>query len=491
MANDLDLRVRLLGDSSDLEAATQDAEQSVDRLGTVMAGLGVAGAAGGAALSVGFARAADLEEGQAKLQAQLGLTAEQAGEFGGLAGDVYASNFGDSMGTVNDALVAVTRNLGAFDESEEGLKANTEAALTLSDALGLDVAASTEAAAALLRNGLAKDGAEAFDMIAASIQSGTNKADDLLDTITEYSPQFAKFGFTGAETMALFEAGINAGARDTDVLADSFKEFNLQVLDMGSNADAGFKALGINAAEGRKAIASGGPAAKKMTQEVLAGLAAIKDPQKQNNAGVALFGTTWEDTMRQVVPAMAEAQTWTKDTAGTVDEMTAAMGSTGKARVEEFRRSIEQWITTTAQGTGASSTAVAAIGSFGPAALGAAGSLGAMVSGLASLNLGSAVAATPGMPRTLRTTSSLMLEDSAYGPCVSFCTTHRSARLLLSSACASSTMPRYTPAIVSVTPISSPRPSPVSTYLLQPCRMSRPARLITSRLPRAPAVPPR
>jgi hypothetical protein len=48
----------------------------------------------------------------------------------------------------------------------------------------------------------------------------------------------------------------------------------------------------------------------------------------------------------------------------------------------------------------------------------------------------------PGMPRTLRTTSSLMLDDSAYGPCVSFCTTHRSARLLASSACASSTMPR-------------------------------------------------
>jgi phage-related protein len=44
------------------------------------------------------------------------------------------------------------------------------------------------------------------------------------------------------------------------------------------------------------------------------------------------------------------------------------------------------------QGQGVSSTAVAAIGSFGPAALGAAGSLGAMVSGLAALNIGAAVA---------------------------------------------------------------------------------------------------
>ena len=77
MANDLDLRVRLLGDSSDLDAATRDGEESVSRLTTVMAGLGVAGAAGGAALSVGFARALDLEEGRARLQAQLGITERQ------------------------------------------------------------------------------------------------------------------------------------------------------------------------------------------------------------------------------------------------------------------------------------------------------------------------------------------------------------------------------------------------------------------------------
>lgn len=391
--NDMDLRVRLLGDSSDLEAATRDAEQSTDRLAKTMAGLGVAGAAGGAALAVGFARTADLEEGTARLQAQLGLTADEAGEMGALAGEIYAENFGADMTAVNEAIRSVTTNLGDIQTvGEEAFQGATEAALTLADVMGVEVAASTEAAAALVKNGLAKDSEEAFDLIARGFQDGANKADDFLETITEYSPQFAKWGLDANEAFTLLSAGIKGGARDTDVLADSFKEFNLLALDAGSSAPTGFKAIGMNAKEAAADIAAGGDRAQAALQKTLRGLDSIKDPQAQNNAGVALFGTTWEDTMRQVLPSIAAASLETESAAGTIDQMTAAMGGTGKARVETLRREFDMWVQSQINGQGVSSTAVAAIGSFGPAALGAAGSLGAMVSGLAAINLGAGIA---------------------------------------------------------------------------------------------------
>lgn len=391
--NDMDLRVRLLGDSSDLEAATRDAEQSTDRLAKTMAGLGVAGAAGGAALAVGFARTADLEEGTARLQAQLRLTAEEAGEMGALAGEVYASNFAPDMAAVNEAIRSVTTNLGDIQTvGEEAFQGATEAALTLADVMGVEVAESAQAAAALVKNGLAKDSEEAFDIIATGFQNGANKADDFLTTLTEYSPQFAKFGFTGEQTMSLLSAGLQAGARDSDVLSDAFKEFNLQALDLGGTAPAGFRAIGLDAKAAAAAIAEGGTAAGDMTTRVLQGLADIDDPLRQNEAGVALFGTTWEDTMRSIIEPMAAASGQSIETSGAIDQMTADMGGTGKARVETLRREFDMWVQSQIQGTGVSSTAVAAIGSFGPAALSMAGSIGMAVAGLAALNVGAGVA---------------------------------------------------------------------------------------------------
>lgn len=393
MAATKDLTVRLLGDSSDLQDATRDAEKGVDRLGATLAGLGVAGAAGGAALAVGFAGAADLEEGRARLQAQLGLSADDAAQYGELAGSVYADNFGADMTSVNEAIRTVQANLGDVKTvGEDAFRGATEAALTLADVMGVEVAESTQAAAALVKNGLAKDSTEAFDIITAGFQNGANKAGDFLATLTEYSPQFSKFGFTGEQTMSLLSAGLQAGARDSDVLSDAFKEFNLQALDLGGTAPAGFKAIGLDAKAAAAAIAEGGSAAGDMTTRVLQGLANIEDPLQQNAAGVALFGTTWEDTMRTIIDPMAEASGQSIETAGSVDQMTAAMGTTGKARVETLRREFDAWVQTQIAGSGASSTAVAAIGSFGPAAVSMAGSLGMAVAGLAALNLGAGVA---------------------------------------------------------------------------------------------------
>lgn len=391
--SEMDLKLKLLGDSSDLERATADAERGIGKLGKVVAGLGLTGAAGGAALSAAFAEAASLEEGQAKLTAQLGLAANEAGEYGALAGSIYADNFGADMGSVNAALKSVSDNFGTLgDVGEAEMTRSTEAALTLASTFDVEVGQTAEVASKLIKNGLAKNSSEAFDIITAGMQNGANRSGDFLDTLSEYSPQFAKLGIDGEQALGILQAGLKAGARDTDTIADAFKEFSLRSIDGSKLTASGFKAAGLDAKKMAAEIAKGGPSAEAATAATLKGLQSIKDPQAQNTAGVALFGTQWEDTLRQILPAIAGAGAGAESVKGSTDRMTEAMGGTGKAKVETLRREFDTWVQSQVNSSGASSTAVAAIGSFGPAALSMAGSLGMAASGLAALNLGTGVA---------------------------------------------------------------------------------------------------
>lgn len=387
------LLFKLLGDPTDLERAFKKGEDSAEGFKGKLSGLGaaagVAGAAAGTLLAAGFAENLQIEDANAHLEAQLGLTQEEAGRYGELSGQVYADNFGDSIGGVNDAIRGVETNLGSLaDLGDDAFTRATEAALTLSEALGVDVTESTQAAAALVKNGLAKDSTEAFDIIAAGYQNGTDKAGDFLETLTEYSPQFSKLGISGGQALGILMDGLQAGARDTDVIADAFKEFSLRAIDGSKLTSDAYKTLGLDAEDTAAKIAGGGVEANAATQDVLAALLEIKDPIKQNQAGVALFGTQWEDTLRGILPAVAGMGDASDLVAGSVDQMTNALGDTGTARIETFRRGIEQWIQTQAGGNGVIATSVAGIATFGGGALAAGADIGGLVTSIQAMNLG-------------------------------------------------------------------------------------------------------
>lgn len=353
-----------------------------------------AGAAVGAALALGVSKNLELGEARAKLTAQLGLSAEDAGTYGKLAGEVYAGNFGESLGDVNEAIRNVKINLGDIgDVGEDSFAKATEAALTLSSVFGVDVAQSSEAAGKLVKNGLAKNSAEAFDIIAAGMTSGVDKSGDFLDTINEYSPQFKKLGISGTQMLGILQDGLKGGARDTDVIADSFKEFSLRAIDGSKTTGDAFKGLGLDAKQTAKDIAGGGPAAATATQETLAALLAVKDPIEQNQLGVALFGTTWEDTVRGILPNIVEMADAADTTGGAMQQMVDAAGDSGAAKIETFKRSVEGWITAQTGADGAVATTVAGLMEFGGPAVAAASSIGSIVTGLGAMNAGATIAA--------------------------------------------------------------------------------------------------
>ncbi|MEU6534255.1 phage tail tape measure protein, partial [Streptomyces sp. NPDC046928] len=158
-----------------------------------------------------------------------------------------------------------------------------------------DLTGTANAASQMIRTGLAKDGAQALDLLTRGFQSSADKAGDLVDTMNEYGTQFRKAGLDGATSIGLLNQAIRAGARDADVAADAIKEFSLRAIDGSESTSDGFKALGLNADDMAKKFAQGGTAANGVLDLTLQKLRGIKDPVKQSQTAVALFGTQAED----------------------------------------------------------------------------------------------------------------------------------------------------------------------------------------------------
>jgi phage-related minor tail protein len=308
------------------------------------AGLGIA-AAGIGALIVGNVGKA-LEQGaiKAKLAAQLGATGEDAKRLGKLAGKLYVDGYGESMEATAEMLKTSFENgLVSLKDTDEQIQDVVASVSTYTTLTGEDATAATRAVAQAIKTGLVKDAKQGFDLLVRGQQLGINKAEDLLDTISEYGTQFRKLGLSGEDALGLINQLLQGGARDADTAADAIKEFSIRAVDGSKSSADGYKALGLDAKKMTAEIAKGGPAARTAFGDILDGLNGIKDPVKREAAGVALFGTKWEDLGASI--GKADLDTAAKSmggVAGSVDRANAALSATPAAKLQKTMRTLQQ-----------------------------------------------------------------------------------------------------------------------------------------------------
>lgn len=302
-----------------------------------------AAAAIGAAFVGGLNSAVEQSQMGAKLQAQLGLSDEGSARAGKIAGELYASNYGDSLGTVNEALGRVMTDIRSTrDATDEALTDITAKVLNTSEVFDQDLGGITRAVSQMMRTGLAKNANEALDIITVGFQKGADKSGDFLDTINEYGTQFRKMGIGGKAATGLIAQGLRAGARDGDLVADSIKEFSIRAIDGSESTGLAFKAIGLDAGQMAAKIGKGGTSAKGGLQQVLDGLRAIKDPVKREAAAVGLFGTQAED-MGQALYALdlGKAAGELGKVGGAAQKAADQMSDTPAAKWETFKRELE------------------------------------------------------------------------------------------------------------------------------------------------------
>jgi phage-related minor tail protein len=314
--------------------------------------VGLAAAGGlliGGALMAGLVSAMDQDAIGAKIAAQQGQGTAEGKKYGALAGKLWAEGWGESVQAVGDTLNAVVGAGLVSDTAGNDMESLTRQAQILADVMGADVTGSVNAVQQMIRTGLVPDAKSGFDLIAAGMQGGVDKAEDLTDTFNEYGTQFRKLGLDGATAMGLLQQGLKGGARDADLVADAFKEFSIRAID-GSTASAdGFKALGLDAKQMTAQIAKGGTDASSGLQLVLTKLKGIKDPAAQAAAATALFGTQSEDLGKALFGLdLPSATAAFNDVAGAVDKAGKTVGETDSAKLEKFKRSAMQAATTLA-----------------------------------------------------------------------------------------------------------------------------------------------
>lgn len=302
----------------------------------------VVGIAAGAAFAGGFVKALDVSAGQAKMSAQLGLTARESKRVGDVAGKVFAGAFGDSMETVNTAVVSVIQNIdGMRTASSSALQATTERAITLADVMGEDVTKVTSAVSTLMKTNLAPNAKAAFDVITRATQLGANKQQDLLDTLIEYPTLFRNMGLSAQQATGLMVQGLQAGARDSDKVADAIKEFSIRAVDGSKLTATGFEMIGLNADTMAQKIGKGGKTAAGALQLTLEKLRGIKDPVLQSQAAVALFGTQAEDLGQALFALNLDtAGKQMSGFAGSTDKAAQTIGESAASRIESFKRTL-------------------------------------------------------------------------------------------------------------------------------------------------------
>lgn len=292
---------------------------------------GAAGAAAAVALVVeGLKKsieiASEFQSGQAKMQAQLGLTGDEAKKLGAVSEAVFKTGFGENITEVNAELTGLKQSFKNLSDTD--LENLTRQGLILKQTFGVETQEQVKVLSSVTKN-FGIDGSTALDLVTASFQKGGNQADDLLDTLNEYSPQFAKAGFTAQEFAGILVTGLQNGAFNADKVADSIKEFTIRIQDGSTTTAAGLQAIGLNQAELAAKIGNGSLTIAQAQGLVNEKLRAVKDTVQQNIAGVALYGTQWEDVGPKVILSLDQGK-------GALGDFKGSTDAAGKSLEETF-----------------------------------------------------------------------------------------------------------------------------------------------------------
>ncbi|MFD3835303.1 phage tail tape measure protein [Streptomyces sp. NPDC058642] len=325
------------GTEDGADEAVAQAEDRFSRLKAVAAGAGIAA---GAALMAGFQEAMSQGQITGLLGAQLGATPAEAQRYGALAGQLFKQAIVADFQEGADTIAAVM-NSGLLPPAATNAQITSLSTriADLAKVLGMDVGEAANAAGVMVRNGLAKTGTEAIDMLVQASNQGANRFGDLGDSITQSANNLSHFGLTGQQAMGVMVQGIEAGAPSAELLSGALEE-------MAANAADGaetFDELGLNGKQMAKDFAEGGPAAGKALDTLMDRLRTMKDDAGRSKAMIGLFGEealTMQDALLQVDPSTAAKALG--DFGGAAGKVGDTLRDNAGTKLTAFKNSMQQ-----------------------------------------------------------------------------------------------------------------------------------------------------
>lgn len=293
----------------------KDTGEKISKVGAGFAGLGVTAVA--SSTTIGNA--------VSKMNASLVTTGAEAKANEKSLKKLAKSGVGD-FETIGAAITGVKQNLGDLKGQE--LEDMSKQAIQLADLFDMDVNDILKTSGIMMKN-FGISGSEAFDLITIGQKKGLNVNDEMLDTFSEYSVQFANMGLDSEQMVNTLISGMEEGSFSVDKVADSMKEFGLIAKEGSEETALAYEALGLNSGEMVKAFGEGGEASANAMTAVVSALANVEDGTEKNKLGVALFGTQWEDTGGKVIESLGLSEDKLGDFNGLAKETAKSSESIG------------------------------------------------------------------------------------------------------------------------------------------------------------------
>ncbi|MFN6794173.1 phage tail tape measure protein [Bacillus sp. TD11] len=260
----------------------------------------------------------EFDGSQRKIQASLGLTGKGAENLQKIAVDTWKKGFGENLEEVDHALIKVFQNMR--DVPYEELQMASEDVLTLAKIYDVDLNEATRGAGQLMSQfGLSTE--KTFDLLAAAAQEGLNYSDELFDNLSEYVPLFKQAGFSAEEMFNILANGTRDGSYNLDYINDTVAEFGKKVQDGSKGTADAFADLSEETQGVWKSFNDGKATAADVFNAVLNDLKGMDDKVKQNQIGVGLFATRWEDMGAKAVLGLNELNGGLGKTEGKMEEM--------------------------------------------------------------------------------------------------------------------------------------------------------------------------
>lgn len=328
------------------EGAEEGAAHGGKAMLTQFKGLAAAavGSAIGAALVGGVMEALNQSSITGKLGVQLGATPATAARYGKIAGKLYADAITEDFQGAADAIKA-TMASGLLPPTATNAQIASIATQVhdLSDAFDLDLGEAAKAVGQMIRTGMAPNAKAGLDLIAAGLKGTDSRAEDALETITEYGVIFQTAGITGQTAMGLIRQALAAGAKDTDKLGDAVKEFTLITTAGGSSVDDAFKSIGLNGKKLGADVGAGGARAAGALDKVLDTLRQMPASTARAQAVQTLFGGPGEDLGAALFALdVDKAGKSLGNTAGQAGKLGDTLRSGPAVQVEQFKRRLQQ-----------------------------------------------------------------------------------------------------------------------------------------------------
>jgi phage-related minor tail protein len=327
--------------SKSLDQATEKLNKFSEKTTEVGKKASVASAAVGVIGGVAIKSALEVEASNNKMQAQLGLTADEMEKLKRVSEDVFKNAFADNIGEANRIVLTVRKNLGDLSENE--MTDLSSKAATIAQVFEIDINEVMRSTVALMKNfGLSAN--DAFNYITWGFQNNLDFSGEFLDSINEYSVQFSNAGFSANEMFTILKSGADAGAFNLDKVGDAAKEFGLRITDGSKTTDEAMKQLSSSTRNVFNEMLKGKSTASDVMIAVVNDLKNMKDQVLANQIAVSLFGGPWEDLTQSVGNALGNMDSSIINTNGKIEElvntMSQGVGVQGKEATNSLNLSL-------------------------------------------------------------------------------------------------------------------------------------------------------